>query len=72
MHGSVLISPLSYNYINSEWWTDVINEQGYIDNGTLKIVGFFFKQEMDLGRGLERVMKLAVSYKPVVSSYSVK
>lgn len=72
MHGSVLISPLSYDYINSEWWTDVINEQGYIDNVILKIVGFFFKQEMDLGRGLERVMKLAVSYKPVVSSYSLK
>lgn len=72
MHGSVLISPLSYDYINSEWWTDVINEQGYIDSVILKIVGFFFKQEMDLGRGLERVMKLAVSYKPVVSSYSLK
>lgn len=56
-------------YINGELL--VVNKQGYFDNVT-QLKNCFSLQEMDLGRGLERLMKLAVSFKPYISSYIVR
>lgn len=57
------------SYINGELL--VVNKQGYFDNVT-QLKNCFSLQEMDLGRGLERLMKLAVSFKPYISSYIVR